>query len=84
MPYHENVPWPADGVLMVMPFDPDLHGTGAVARKGRCQWRDADHAAATWSVVQKGSRWAVCDADLVAFARAELSGSDDRQAPPNS
>ena len=75
MAFHEQVSWPEDGILMVMPFDPRLHAPGTEAQDGRCHWSDHD-AEATWSVVWRGSRWAVCDADLVAFARSEFSPGD--------
>lgn len=71
MAFYERVTWPDGGVLMVQPYDPALHAAGTKGRDGRCFWSD-HHAEARWSVVWKGRRWAVCDADLVAFARSEL------------
>lgn len=75
MAFYERVPWPDAGVLMVMPFDPDLHASGSKGREGRCNWPDHD-TEAHWSVVWRGERWAVCDADLLAFARAEFSAAE--------
>lgn len=79
MAFYERVPWPTVGVLMVMPYDPALHAVGSKATKGKCLWSDHD-AEARWSVVWRGERWAVCDADLAAMARAEL-GSAGPPAP---
>jgi hypothetical protein len=75
MAFYERVPWPAVGVLMVMPYDPGLHAAGSKATEGKCLWSDHE-ADASWSVVWRGERWAVCDADLAAMARAELGAAD--------
>jgi hypothetical protein len=79
MALYERVPWPAIGVLMVMPYDPELHAVGSKGREAKCRWSDHD-AEARWSVVWRGERWAVCDADLAAFAKAEL-GVMESQSP---
>jgi len=82
MAYHEKVPWPADGVLMVLPYDPTLHSDESKGREGKCLWSDHD-ADARWSAVWRGQRWPVCDADLLALARSEL-GKSESQGPPAS
>ncbi|SFQ34488.1 hypothetical protein K8Z49_07980 [Actinomadura madurae] len=75
MAWYERVRWPDGGVLMVMPYDPELHASGSAGRQGKCNW--ADHnIEARWSVVWRGDRWAVCDDDLVAFARYELGAEE--------
>jgi hypothetical protein len=71
MVFYEKVPWPDGAMLMVTPYDPALHPVGSKGRDGKCLWSDHD-VEARWSAVWRGESWAVCDADLVALARAEL------------
>ena len=75
MAFYERVPWPAVGVLMVMPYAPSLHAAGSKATEGKCLWSDHD-ADASWSVVWNGERWAVCDADLASMVRAEFAAAE--------
>ncbi|TDB83516.1 hypothetical protein E1264_28140 [Actinomadura sp. KC216] len=74
MAFYDKVQWPDCGVLMVMPHDPALHARGSKSAEGGCTWSDHD-VEARWSVVWRGERWAVCDADLAAFAQAELGAA---------
>jgi hypothetical protein len=71
MAFYERIPWRAEGLLMVVPYDPTLHAPGSKGAEGKCLWSDHD-VEARWSAVWRGERWAVCDEDLVALARAEL------------
>jgi hypothetical protein len=77
MAFYERVPWPAVGVLMVMPYDPELHAVGSKGRQGKCLWSDHD-VDARWSAVWRGERWPVCDTDLAALARAELGAMESK------
>jgi hypothetical protein len=84
---YPHVQWPVGALLMVAPFDPELHSANSVGRRGMCQWADhSDEAGktnATWSAVWNGERWAVCDVHLAALARAELTRAADIEVPPN-
>jgi len=68
-----------DAALMLAPFDSGLHDARSAGRLGRCQWaghpdaEESEVAAATWSAVWNGERWAVCDRHLAALARAEMT-----------
>jgi hypothetical protein len=81
---YPQVEWPTEAALMLAPYNPGLHGSNSVGRRGVCQW--GDHSGepdtkATWSAVWNGERWAVCDAHLPALARAEV-GRQSSGGPP--
>jgi len=77
--YYEKVSWPADGVLMIMPFDPALHEADSVSARAGCTWGD-HREQARWSVVYDDGRIAICDAHLSAYATAELTGRHTARA----
>lgn len=83
MALHERVPWPPDGILMVMPYDPRLHAPGSKGTGHKCLWGDHD-AEARWSAVWRGERWAVCDTHLAALARAEFNAAETPPQPAST
>ena len=38
--FYPQVEWPTEAALMLAPYNPGLHGSNSVGRRGVCQWGD--------------------------------------------